>query len=199
MKKTQILFLVSLIVLTALAISPEIAQAAPVVGNISFGGIGSPVPGPTWFQSTGVSFTNPWLVVGTSGDYGAIPFGTTSTFSSGNWGAGTGPVGPLATGIAWSLTTGGSTYTLTNASVTNIDRGNAGNDNISVVGTGTLTITGAINRDPTVGSWSFTGGFTSTGAPNLSFSSGAIPEPTTVLMFGSGLIALIVAKRLRKI
>jgi hypothetical protein len=201
MKKTQILFLVAALVVMALAITPEIAQATPVIGNIAFAGNGSPTGGTgNWTSATGVHFLGAWATsVPGSGDYSTIPqFTNPVTFTDGTWGAGSGNVSQPTT-ITWTLLFNGSTYTLTTTTATNIDRGAGGNDNISVVGTGTLSISGLITREATPGSWSYTAGFNSTGAQNLSFSSGAVPEPTTVLMFGSGLIALILAKRLKKI
>ena len=182
----------SLIAGVALLVS-SVACAIPITGNIGFGGDGSPVPGPNWFDSTGVTFVNPWLVTQRSGDYAGIPLATATTFTNLAWGAGSGAVNIGLAQTIWTLTTGGSTYTLTVGNVNNILRGSLANNSISVSGTGTLTITGAITRDPTPGTWNFTGGLAGT-SQNLSFSSSPtpvrVPEPATLGLIGIALAGL---------
>jgi hypothetical protein len=182
----------------ALAVIPGTAQAAPIVGEISFGGTGDPVP-PTssWYNSEGVEFNNPWVVVGGNGAYAGL-FGSLTTFTDFNWGNGTGPSNVALSQTIWEFTSGMVTYRLTAGTITNISRGTVANDNISVVGNGTLEIVGGMtNFDPTPGTFSFTAGFTPGGAPNLSFSAddSDVPEPASMALLGLGLLGAGVARR----
>ena len=141
-----------------------------------------------WFDATGVDFASPWIVTQSSGNYAGLN-GQSANFTDFGWGAGSGAVSvPLAQNI-WTFTVAGITYSLNVGTVTNIDRGTSVNDNISVVGVGTLTITGF---DPTPGTWSFTGGFAGT-SQNLSFSASPtpVPEPSTLAMLALGLLGLV--------
>lgn len=185
---------------TALIAAPLLfgsaAIAVPITGNISFGGNGSPEPAGTWYQATGVNFANPWVVTANSGDYASVPFPTTATFTDIDWGAGSGAVNVALAQTVWTFTVGLVTYTLEVGTVDNIDRGSAANDNISVSGSGILTITGF---DPTPGVWNFTGGFAGT-AQNLSFSSSPIrtPEPGSLALLSLSLLGFGIASRRRK-
>ncbi len=186
-------FLPVVLGLVVLALAPITAQATPITGMILFGGNGTPVGSTTWSGSTGVTFINPWLVVGGSGAYAGL-FGTEATFTDFSWGSGSGNIFIPINQDAWTFTSAGVTYVLFLTSITNIDRGGPGNDNIALVGSGILKINGF---DDTFGTWSFTAGFTQGGVQNLSFSAGAspIPEPTTLLLLGTGMLGLLALRK----
>jgi len=179
-----------------LAFSAGAAQAAPVTGTIGFGGPGLYVGATNWYQSTGVDFGTPWAVTTAgTGSFALVPLLTNPvSFTDFNWGAGTGAVNvPAVLNPAWTFTHAGVTYTLDISTISNILRGSAANNSISVSGTGTLKVTG---YDDTTGVWNFTGGDNG-GGLNLSFSSAAVPLPATIGLLGLGLAAVGVVSRRR--
>jgi hypothetical protein len=143
--------------LGALAFGAYAAQAVPatITGGISFffgGGTASSAAG-----TTTISFDNNQTVVGGTGDYLGVPFGTPATFTSVSYtgtGAGAKLTGPILP--EWTLTLAdGTTYSFDLLSLDNGDTG-IGQFSASTVisGTGVAHITG---KTPTTANWNLIG------------------------------------------
>ena len=176
------------------------AHAVPINGSIGFNGSGTGVGTGSPAGSTGgtLTFNNPMTVDIRIGDYAGVPMGTTSNFLPISWtGNGAGAVLTSVNSPEWTFTSGGTTYTfnllaLSNASI--------GGGSVSLSGTGTASITGAINRDLTFASFSVQGtgnNFTFQIVQTSTTGSGqAVPEGgSAICLLGLGLMALVGARK----
>jgi hypothetical protein len=161
------------------------AHAVPITGQIGFSGAGVVT------QNT-LAFNNPVTVSYTAGDFGLIPLGTTTGFSSISVTPSVGPVVPI-----WMIALDGTTYSfdLTAMTVASIS-----SSEVFMQGFGIYRITGVIQREATVGVLTVRG----TGADftyTLSVSEPLpVPEPHTVGFLCVGLAALgVMRSRRRKV
>jgi hypothetical protein len=189
------LFLVAMVA-AAMAMAPK-AEAALITGSISFAGNANPVGGATWATATGVNFVACGTCTGAnsgfeatvqngSGSYVGTP-GTYVDFTEFSFNPPSTPVSPL-----WTFTFGGKTYSFDLTSVLVLSQGidPFGSSFVNLSGMGALNITG---DTPTLGTFIFvgneSGGSFSFASSNAALAS-PVPEPGTMVLFGTGLLAL---------
>lgn len=161
-----------------------VASAELISGEVSISGGFEPTGGTDLSSATGLEFTEitngyTLVVTGTTGNFSEIDdtYGTISDFLFSD-----------SDFILWEID--GFTFTLETIS---IDTQNA--TDLDLSGTGYISYAG---YDDTPGAWNFSGQTVSGATFSWSSTNSAVPEPTTMLLFGTGIAGLASFRRRQK-
>jgi len=165
------------------------AMAIPIVGDISFSGTAVTDDPSSMLTSTQFTeFPNVTIAGAGEGSYDGITVlsGVDVTFTPFSFDPRILPIAPL-----WTFDFEGKTYSFEATGLTISDGRSA--DLISMYGSGIAYITG---YDATPGDWSVSANRSGTTA-SFSSSAGvnAVPEPASMLLFGTGLLGIGYARR----
>src|SRR6266496_3688221 len=170
-------------------------QAKAITGDVEFTGTAS-ASGASGVGITTITFANPWFVVGTTGDYSVVPFGTSATFAGFSFtGTGTGATLIGTVTPLWTFTFGGNTYSFDLLALTS---GTVVSGAMGFTGTGTVFINGG---DATAATWALEGtsatGFTfALSNSTTSAAGGGVPDGgSAAALLG---IALVGVEALRR-
>ncbi len=186
------LLVVCSLVVMLIGVTAFNAAALQFTGDISFSGGVTPKDSggfATYNYLNAIQLTFPSLAVITAvdGQYAGLPTYTQIvTFNTVTYNPVTVPITPL-----WTFVNGSLTYSFGATSMTVSDWSA---NSIKLVGVGSASITGF---DASPGTWLITG---NSAGQTASFSSSAavVPEPSTLLLMGSGLLSLFGLLALRK-
>ena len=178
MKKFKILLMACLLVATGSA------SALPITGSLGFSGSYTLNGGTSLADTSGINITgNTATITGVVDGVFAtagITAGDTASYSDFILGA--------PTANLWSI--GGFSFDLTKM-IVDFQTSNL----LALSGIGIITSTNS-NLDPTLGNWTFTA---NSFGGNFTFSSSAgVPEPTTAMLLGIGLLGFGALRKLRK-
>ena len=166
-------------------------QAIPISGNVTFFGNATLNSGSTVVGATEVTGWSSTVVTASSGNLFATPFTTAVAFTA-PWTFGTGQP------ALWSYVgADGDTFTFNLISSTLATIVTGSPSTLSVTGSGTISATGPVALDITVGTWAFSTQDPSvSGTFSFSAASGTVPDGgTTVMLLGSALVGLGLIKR----